>query len=188
MLEPDTANILSVVDSSENLNILDSYGLVAATVQVPVKMPFFGRLTAAPGYHYIKVAHRLKDKRKKAINSGQEMYERTFSAKGTDLNEGNSYTRLNSFYIRFDLLGHIGQKPNFIEKLSFLDFIQLSKVPFYELSLQYISGLNMILTLNLNVSDNFGVSLTSLSKNSSLKGNWMPDSKFWFGLNYRANF
>ena len=116
------------------------------------------------------------------------MYERTFSDDETDLNEGNSYTRLNSFYIRFDLLGHIGQKPNFIEKLSFLDFIQLSKVPFYELSLQYISGLNMILTLNLNVSDNFGVSLTSLSKNSSLKGNWMPDRKFWFGLNYRANF
>ena len=188
MLEPDTAKIQTVIDSTENINILDSYGLVAATVQVPVKMPFFGRLTAAPGYHYIKVAHRLKDKRKKAIKNGQEMYERTFSDDETDLNEGNSYTRLNSFYIRFDLLGHIGQKPNIIEKLSFLDFIQLSKVPFYELSLQYISSLNMILTLNLNVSDNFGVSLTSLSKNSSLKGNWMPDSNFWFGLNYRANF
>ena len=114
MLEPDTANIQTVVDSTENLNILDSYALVASTVQVPVKMPFIGRVTAAPGYHYIKVAHRLKDKRKKAINSGQEMYERTFSAEDTDLNEGNSYTRLNSFYIRFDVMGHIGQKPNIV--------------------------------------------------------------------------
>ena len=188
ILEPDSGEIQTVIDSTENLNILDSNALVASTVQVPIRMPFIGRVTAAPGYHYIKVAHRLKDKRKKAINSGQQMYERTFSAEDTDLNEGNSYTRINSFYIRFDILGHIGQKPNFIEKLSFLDFIQLSKVPFYELSLQYISGLNMVLTMSLNDSDSFGISLTSLSKNSSLKGNWMPDSKLWFGLNYRANF
>ena len=172
-------------DSTTNLNILDSYALMATTVQVPIKASFIGRLSAAPGFHYMKVAHRLK-----AI-TGQELYERAYfdDNEGTELNDdGNSFTRLNSFYIRFDLLGQIGQKPNFIEKLSFLDFIQISKVPFYEFSFQYITGLNMIYTLNLNLSDDFGVSITGLKKNADLKGHWMPDSKFWVGLKYRANF
>ena len=103
--------------------------------------------------------------------------------------DGESYTRMNSFYIRFDLVGNIGQKPKFIERLSFLDVLQVSKVPFYEFSLQYISGMNMLTNLNVNLSDEFGISLTHLSKNSTLDtGNWMPDSKFWLGLNYRANF
>ena len=171
--------------TTTNLNILDSYALMATTVQVPIKASFIGRLSAAPGFHYMKVAHRLK-----AI-TGQELYERAYfdDNESTELNDdGNSFTRLNSFYIRFDLLGQIGQKPNFIEKLSFLDFIQISKVPFYEFSFQYITGLNMIYTLNLNLSDVFGVSITGLKKNADLKGHWMPDSKFWVGLKYRANF
>jgi len=178
-------------DSTTNLNILDSYALMATTVQVPIKVSFIGRLTAAPGFHYMKVAHRLKDTRKQAITDGQELYERAYfdDNEVTEFNDdGNSFTRLNSFYIRFDLLGQIGQKPNFIEKLSFLDFIQISKVPFYEFSFQYITGLNMIYTLNLNLSDVFGVSITGLKKNADLKGHWMPDSKFWVGLKYRANF
>ena len=171
--------------TTTNLNILDSYALMATTVQVPIKASFIGRLSAAPGFHYMKVAHRLKAK------TGQELYERAYfdENESTELNDdGNSFTRLNSFYIRFDLLGQIGQKPNFIEKLSFLDFIQISKVPFYEFSFQYITGLNMIYTLNLNLSDVFGVSITGLKKNADLKGHWMPDSKFWVGLKYRANF
>ena len=178
----------NIQDSTENLNILDSYALAATTVQVPLKLPFIGRLTASPGFHYMKVAHRLKDNRKQAISSGQDMYERTFY-QNTDLNdEGNSFTRLNSFYIRFDLLGNIGEKPNLIEKVALFDFISLSSVPFYELSFQYISELNMITILKLNLSDDIGLSFTSLSRNSNLTGNWMPESKFWFGLNYRANF
>ena len=158
---------------------------MATTVQVPIKVSFIGRLTAAPGFHYMKVAHRLK-----AI-TGQELYERAYfdDNEGTELNDdGNSFTRLNSFYIRFDLLGQIGQKPNFIEKLSFLDFIQISKVPFYEFSFQYITGLNMIYTLNLNLSDDVGISLTGLNKNGDLKGDWIPSGRFWFGVKYRANF
>ena len=182
------SNLGNIQDSTENLNILDSYALAATTVQVPLKLPFIGRLTASPGFHYMKVAHRLKDNRKQAISSGQDMYERTFY-QNTDLNdEGNSFTRLNSFYIRFDLLGNIGEKPNLIEKVALFDFISLSSVPFYELSFQYISELNMITILKLNISDDIGLSFTSLSKNSNLTGNWMPESKFWFGLNYRANF
>ena len=195
-------------NKTEHVNILDSYALVASTVQVPIKFSFIGRLSASPGFHYVKIAHRLKDSRDEAIKN-QELYERSFygnisTKTGIDANgdsfeykvfdepqmkDGESFTRINSFYIRFDLVGNIGQKPKFIERLSFLDILQVSKVPFYEFSLQYISGMNMLTSLNVNLSDEFGISLTSLSKNSALNtGNWMPDSKFWLGINYRANF
>jgi len=187
-----------VRDQTENVNILDSYALVATTVEVPAKLSFIGRLTAAPGFHYLKVAHRLRDTRSEAKGT---LYERTFynqilleedsttSWSQDALNdEGNSFTRLNSFYIRFDLLGQIGQKPNFIEKLSFLDFIQISKVPFYEISFQHITGLNTIYTLNLNLSDDVGISLTGLNKNAELKGDWITSRRIWFGVKYRANF
>ena len=69
-----------------------------------------------------------------------------------------------------------------------MDFIQLSKVPFYELSFQLISGMNTLTSLNLNISDSFAVSLSRLSKNSELNGNWMPESQLWIGLKYRGNF
>ena len=186
-----------ILDKTENINILDSYALAATTVEVPVKLPSVGRITAAPGFHYLKIAHRLKDTRQEAKDNNQELYDRTFfnqtlSADGwseEQLNdEGDPFTRLSSFYIRFDLIGVIGEKPKFIERLSFMDFIQVSKVPFYEYSLQFISGLNTMHRFSLNVTDDIGLSITTLSKNGDLKGNWMPDSKFWFGLNYRANF
>ena len=186
-----------ILDKTENINILDSYALAATTVEVPVKLPSVGRITAAPGFHYLKIAHRLKDTRQEAIDNNQELYDRTFfnqtlSADGwseEQLNdEGDPFTRLSSFYIRFDVIGVIGEKPKFIERLSFMDFIQVSKVPFYEYSLQFISGLNTMHRFSLNVTDDIGLSISTLSKNSDLKGNWMPDSKFWFGLNYRANF
>tara|TARA_B100001758_G_scaffold29317_1_gene20678 strand:- start:387 stop:2660 length:2274 start_codon:yes stop_codon:yes gene_type:complete len=172
----------------ENINILDSYALAATTVEIPVKLPSVGRITASPGFHYMKMAHRLKDTSQDTI----DLYDRTFylEADGTegDFTDKNSFTRLSSFYIRFDVVGTIGEKPKFIERLSFMDFIQLSRVPFYELSLQFISGLNMTYRVNLNITDGIGISFSGLSKNSDLTGNWMPESKFWFGLNYRANF
>ena len=187
-----------ILDKTENINILDSYALAATTVEVPVKLPSVGRITAAPGFHYLKIAHRLKDTRQEAIDNNQELYDRTFFNQtflGADgwseeqLNdEGDPFTRLSSFYIRFDVIGVIGEKPKFIERLSFMDFIQVSKVPFYEYSLQFISGLNTMHRFSLNVTDDIGLSISTLSKNGDLKGNWMPDSKFWFGLNYRANF
>ena len=171
----------------ENINILDSYALAATTVEIPVKLPSVGRITASPGFHYLKMAHRLKDTSQDTI----DLYDRTFyEADGTeaDFMDVKSFTRLSSFYIRFDVVGTIGEKPKFIERLSFMDFIQLSRVPFYEFSLQFISGLNMTYRFNLNITDGIGISFSGLSKNSDLKGNWMPESKFWFGLNYRANF
>ena len=172
----------------ENINILDSYALAATTVEVPVKLPSVGRITAAPGFHYLKIAHRLNDASQDTI----DLYDRTFylQTDGTRVSftDANPFTRLSSFYIRFDVIGVIGEKPKFIERLSFMDFIQVSKVPFYEYSLQFISGLNTMHRFSLNVTDDIGLSISTLSKNSDLKGNWMPDSKFWFGLNYRANF
>ena len=191
------ADAQEILDKTENINILDSYALAATTVEVPVKLPSVGRIAAAPGFHYLKIAHRLKDTRQEAIDNNQELYDRTFfnqtlSADGwseEQLNdEGDPFTRLSSFYIRFDVIGVIGEKPKFIERLSFMDFIQVSKVPFYEYSLQFISGLNTMHRFSLNVTDDIGLSISTLSKNGNLKGNWMPDSKFWFGLNYRANF
>ena len=192
---------VKIRDNTENINILDSYALAATTVEVPVRLPSVGRITAAPGFHYLKIAHRLKDSREEAIDKNQELYDRTFFnqtlVEGDSLrlwnqeplnDEGNSFTRLSSFYIRFDVVGKIGEKPKFLERLSFMDFIQLSRVPFYEFSLQFISGLNTMYRVNLNITDDIGLSFSTLSKNSDLKGNWMPDSKFWFGLNYRANF
>jgi hypothetical protein len=185
-------------NNTKNINILDSYALIGTTVEVPLNLPSVGRLTASPGFHYLKVAHRLKDNREEAVNSNQELYDRTFydqkfisndSYSQKSLNDDdNSFTRLTSFYIRFDLTGKIGEKPNFIEKISFLDFIKVKKVPFYEISLQYISELNILSSININLNDQIGLSLTRLAKVNELKGNWMPDSKFWFGFNYRANF
>ena len=65
-------------EQTEHVNILDSYALVASTVQVPIKFSFIGRLSASPGFHYVKIAHRLKDTRQEAIDNNQELYERTF--------------------------------------------------------------------------------------------------------------
>ena len=67
-----------ILDKTENINILDSYALAATTVEVPVKLPSVGRITAAPGFHYLKIAHRLKDTRQEAIDNNQELYDRTF--------------------------------------------------------------------------------------------------------------
>ena len=90
---------------------------------MPVKLPFIGRLTASPGFHYLKVAHRLKDSSDEAKKDGIEMYERAFfnytlssddslvTWSSESFTDQDSYTRLNSFFIRFDLTGQIGQKP-----------------------------------------------------------------------------
>jgi len=207
LLVSDSTKWSTLPDSIQNINILDSYALFGTTVQVPIRANFIGRFTATPGIHYIKIAHRLKDKRSKAVDSNMELFERSFynqsysqekDSSGTiisetylseSLNDDNeSFTSLPSFYVRFELLGKIGEKPNLLERISVLDFINISKVPFYEISYQYIAGFNSITSLNINFSDEIGLSMTRLSKSSNLKGSWMPDSKYWFGINYKATF
>ena len=34
----------------------------------------------------------------------------------------------------------------------------------------------------------WAIDYDEISGNGKLKGNWMPDSKYWVGFNYRANF
>jgi len=165
------------------LNILDMYALMATTVAVPIQLPFFAKMTATPGLHYLKVAHRTRGKK--------GLYERNFFLSDTnvvDIDEGRSFSRYTSFYIRFDILGNIGEKPEFLERVKYFDFININDVPFYELSFQLISSLNVITTLNLNIYDNLAFTITSYSTTGEIQGDWLADKNIWVGFKYRGNF
>tara|TARA_B100001123_G_C14392782_1_gene663436 strand:- start:37 stop:519 length:483 start_codon:yes stop_codon:yes gene_type:complete len=159
------------------------YALMAATVEVPLQLPFFAKMTATPGLHYLKVAHRIK---------GEEgLYDRTFYQSGSkiiDIKESRSFSRYWGLYARFDILGKIGQKPEFLERIKYFDFISINDVPFYELSFQLISSLNTITTLNLNIYDNLALTITRYNTTGDIQGYWLPDKNTWFGLKYRGNF
>ena len=165
------------------LNILDMYALMATTVAVPIQLPFFAKMTATPGLHYLKVAHRTRGEK--------GLYERNFFLSDTnvvDIDEGRSFSRYTSFYIRFDILGNIGEKPEFLERVKYFDFININNVPFYELSFQLISSLNVITTLNLNIYDNLAFTITSYSTTGEIQGDWLADKNIWVGFKYRGNF
>ena len=167
------------------VNILDMYALITTTVEVPMRLPYFAKMTATPGLHYLKVAHRTR---------GEEgLYDRNFfqpQAAGdiTRIDGERSFSRYASFYIRFDILGNIGQKPEFLERVKYFDFITIKNVPFYELSFQLISSLNIITTLNLNIYDNLAFTITRYNTMGEIQGNWLPDKNTWVGLKYRGNF
>ena len=55
-------------EADEYVNIIDMYALFAATFEAPVKIPAISRVTFTPGLHYMKVAHRTKDKDKKLFD------------------------------------------------------------------------------------------------------------------------
>ena len=176
-------NTESINDKDRYINILDMYALMAATVEVPLQLPFFAKMTATPGLHYLKVAHRIK---------GEEgLYDRTFYQSGSkiiDIKESRSFSRYWGLYARFDILGKIGQKPEFLERIKYFDFISINDVPFYELSFQLISSLNTITTLNLNIYDNLALTITRYNTTGDIQGYWLPDKNTWFGLKYRGNF
>ena len=176
-------NTESIDDKDRYINILDMYALMAATVEVPLQLPFFAKMTATPGLHYLKVAHRIK---------GEEgLYDRTFYQSGSkiiDIKESRSFSRYWGLYARFDILGKIGQKPEFLERIKYFDFISINDVPFYELSFQLISSLNTITTLNLNIYDNLALTITRYNTTGDIQGYWLPDKNTWFGLKYRGNF
>jgi len=162
------------------------YALIATTIEVPVKVPFFAKMTTTPGLHYLKVAHRTR---------GEEgLYERNFFQSEEDegiskIEKGRSFSRYISAYIRFDILGNIGQKPEFLERIKYFDFINISNVPFYELSFQFISSLNMITTLNLNIHDKLAFTITRYkTTGDDIQGNWLADKNTWVGLKYHGNF
>ena len=157
--------------------------MASSTVDVPLKLGPIGRITASPGIHYMKIAHRSK--------KDDDLYERNFYSFTDSIKtftDDKSYSTQNSFYIRFDVLGKIGQKPELLEKLPYFNFIQIYRVPFYEFSLQFISSLSTIMTLNINIIDDFSISVSRFSRSSSLEGNWVPESNTWLGIRYRANF
>ena len=173
----------SIDDKSRYVNILDSYAMASSTVDVPLRLGLVGRITASPGIHYMKIAHRSKKE--------DLLYERNFYSTADSIKtftDDKSYSTQNSFYIRFDVLGKVGHKPELLEKLSYFNFIQIYRVPFYEFSLQFISSLSTIMTLNINIIDDFSVSMSRFTRSSSLEGNWVPESNTWFGIRYRANF
>ena len=184
-LKTDTGffNTDTIDEKSQYINILDSYAMASSTVDVPLKLGPVGRITASPGIHYMKIAHRS--------SKDDLLYERNFYSSGDSIKtftDDKSYSTKNSFYIRFDVLGKVGQKPEILEKLPYFNFIQIYRVPFYEFSLQFISSLSTIATLNINIIDDFSVSISQFSRSSSLEGNWLPKSNIWFGFRYRANF
>ena len=167
------------------VNILDMYALITTTVEVPMRLPYFAKMTATPGLHYLKVAHRTR---------GEEgLYDRNFfqpqvAGDITRIDGERSFSRYASFYIRFDILGNIGQKPEFLERVKYFDFITIKNVPFYELSFQLISSLNIITTLNLNIYDNLAFTIIRYNTMGEIQGNWLPDKNTWVGLKYRGNF
>ena len=177
------AAFATIKPDDQFVNILDMYALMATTVAVPIQSPYFAKMTATPGLHYLKVAHRTRGEK--------GLYERNFFLSDTnvvDIDEGRSFSRYTSFYIRFDILGNIGEKPEFLERVKYFDFININNVPFYELSFQLISSLNVITTLNLNIYDNLAFTITRYSTTGQIQGNWLADKNTWLGLKYRGNF
>ena len=179
-----------IASEDEFVNIIDMYALFAATFEAPVKIPAISRVTFTPGLHYMKVAHRTKDKDDKLFN-------RTFY--GYDYNN-NSYLRYGDgeksstkefgLYGRIDLMTDVGKIPSFLQDVEFLDFININKVPLFEVSLQHITKLNTITSVAANINDNVSFSMTTYSgsKDGTVQGGWLPDSGVWFGVRYRSDF
>ena len=180
-----------IVDSvNKYVNILDMYALMATTFELPIAIPYVAKVNASPGISYMKIAHRSL----KVDDDKKSYYERNFyeyddeTKKHKRYEDGKSSTRNFGVYARFDFLGEIGQKPDFIERVSFFNFVRISRVPFFEYSFQWISSLNTLSTLTINVNDNVSFSVTNYSTASSLKGDWLPKKNIWLGFRYTGEF
>jgi|TARA_B000000609_G_scaffold157206_1_gene151182 hypothetical protein len=172
------------------VNIIDMYALFAATFEAPVKIPAISRVTFTPGLHYMKVAHRTKDKDNK-------LYNRTFYGYDYETNSYNRYgdgdkssTKEFGLYGRVDLMTEIGVVPKFLQQYEFLDFININKVPLFEVSLQHITKLNTITSVAANINDNVSFSMTIYSgaENGTVEGGWLPEKNLWLGVRYRSDF
>ena len=180
-----------IVDSvNKYVNILDMYALMATTFELPIAIPYVAKVNASPGISYMKIAHRSL----KVDDDKKSYYERNFyeyddeTKKYKRYEDGKSSTRNFGVYARFDFLGEIGQKPDFIERVSFFNFVRISRVPFFEYSFQWISSLNTLSTITINVNDNVSFSVTNYSTASSLKGDWLPKKNIWLGFRYTGEF
>jgi len=180
----------NIAKEDEYVNIIDMYALFAATFEAPVKIPAISRVTFTPGLHYMKVAHRTKDKDSKLFN-------RTFYDYDSNTNQylrygdgESSSSKEFGLYGRIDLMTDVGEIPSFLENVEFLDFININKVPLFEVSLQHITKLNTITSVAANINDNVSFSLTTYSGSDggTVKGGWLPDSGVWLGVRYRSDF
>ena len=162
------------------------YALFTTTFEAPVKMPSISRVTFTPGLHYIKVAHRIKDRDSKLINRtfyGYDYENKSYLLYGDG---DRSSTKEFGLYGRVDLMSNIGVIPSFLQKYEFLNFINISKVPLFEVSLQHITKLNTITSFAVNINDNVSLSLTTYSTHSggTVKGGWLPKGNIWLGIRY----
>jgi len=180
-----------IVDSvNKYINMIDMYALMATTFELPILIPYVAKVNASPGISYIKIAHRSL----KVDDDKKTYYERNFydyneeTKKYNRYEDGKSSTRNFGVYARFDFLGEIGQKPDFIERVSFFNFVRISRVPFFEYSFQWISSLNTLSSLTININDNVGFSITNYSTAPSLKGDWLPKKNIWLGFRYTGEF
>ena len=183
-----TKNNISKED--EFVNIIDMYALFAATFEAPVKIPAISRVSFTPGLHYMKVAHRTKDKDNKLFN--RTFYEYDYG-KNQYLRYGDgesSSSKEFGLYGRIDLMTDVGKIPSFLQNIEFLDFININKVPLFEVSLQHITKLNTITSIAANINDNVSFSLTTYSgsDDGTVKGGWLPESGVWLGVRYRSDF
>ena len=179
-----------ITPEDEFVNIIDMYALFAATFEAPVKIPAISRVTFTPGLHYMKVAHRTKDKDDKLFNRtfyGYDYNNKSYLRYGDG---ENSSTKEFGLYGRIDLMTDVGKIPSFLQNVEFLNFININKVPLFEVSLQHITKLNTITSVATNINDNVSFSITTYSGSDggTVKGGWLPDSGVWIGVRYRSDF
>ena len=179
-----------ITPEDEFVNIIDMYALFAATFEAPVKIPAISRVTFTPGLHYMKVAHRTKDKDDKLFNRtfyGYDYNNKSYLRYGDG---ENSSTKEFGLYGRIDLMTDVGKIPSFLQNVEFLNFININKVPLFEVSLQHITKLNTITSVAANINDNVSFSITTYSGSDggTVKGGWLPDSGVWIGVRYRSDF
>ena len=177
-------------EEDEYVNIIDMYALFAATFEAPLKIPTISRVTFTPGLHYMKVAHRTKDK-------DDDLLNRTFYGYDYDNKSYLRYgdgekasTKAFGLYGRVDLMTDIGVIPSFLQKYKFLNFIKINKVPLFEVSLQHITQLNTITSVAVNINDNISFSMITYSgeQDGTVQGGWLPNKNMWLGVRYRSDF
>ena len=180
----------NIEEVDQYVNIIDMYALFATTFEAPVKIPSISKVTFTPGLHYIKVAHRTKDKDNKLYN--RTFYDYDYESKSyMQYGDGEmSSTKEFGLYGRVDLMTEIGVIPSFIQKNKYLNFININKVPLLEVSFQHITKLNTINSVVLNINDNVSFSMTTYSgdEDGTVQGGWLPNKNIWLGIRYRSDF
>ena len=180
----------NIEEVDQHVNIIDMYALFATTFEAPVKIPSISKVTFTPGLHYIKVAHRTKDKDNKLYN--RTFYDYDYESKSyMQYGDGEmSSTKEFGLYGRVDLMTEIGVMPSFIQKNKYLNFININKVPLLEVSFQHITKLNTINSVVFNINDNVSFSMATYSseEDGTVQGGWLPNKNMWLGIRYRSDF